>query len=140
MNNLVNHSTLNTMSNLTLTRRIKSLITSFMVFIGLFAFSIDGAAQSYPIASINSQGIIQLPLNQPLSENYLFDLNGVNTEDQVQLINFLSSKNNANFTFRYKPSENKGILILSLKANPSRTTTDWNSLLMSHCSQNPIKQ
>ncbi len=125
------------MNNLTLR---KSLSTFLLSALALILFSFDAAAQSYSNATINSQGIIQLPLDQPLSENYLFDLSGVNTSDQVELINFLSGKNTANFTFRYKPSENKGILILSIKANPGRTVADWNALLLSHCSQNPIKQ
>lgn len=128
------------MNNLSLTRRAKCFISAMFVFVSLIASSIEGAAQSYPTAAINEQGVIQLPVNQPLAENYFFDLSGVNTQDQNELINFLSSKNNADFTFRCKPSENKGILILSLRSNPNRTVAEWNSLLMTHCTQNPIKQ
>lgn len=108
----------------------------FMLLASLFSFS------QTPLltATINEQGILQLPADQELMEMYEFSLASLNFPTDEALIDFLSTKSSEYFIIRPNTGEGKGVLVLKLYDQPEWTADDWNAHLALVCNEHPIKQ
>jgi hypothetical protein len=107
------------------------------ILLGLLAVN---SANAQATASLNEQGIIQLPTNEPLSATYKFDISSLHFSNDQELIDFVSAKVSPNFQLRALPSQGKATLMLKLAVQPSWTVADWNAHLASVCAANPVRQ
>jgi len=107
------------------------------ILLGLLAVN---SANAQATASLNEQGIIQLPTNEPLSATYKFDISSLHFSNDQELIDFVTAKVSPNFQLRAVPSQGKAVLMLKLAVQPSWTVADWNAHLASVCAANPVRQ
>lgn len=107
------------------------------ILLGLLAVN---SANAQSAASLNEQGIISLPANEPLSAVYTFDISALHFSSDQELIDFVGSKVSANFQLRALPAQSKAVLMLKLSVQPSWTVADWNAHLASVCAANPVRQ
>lgn len=96
------------------------------------------SAQSYPMATLTEDGILQLPVGEPIVEKYIFDLSAMEFESTEEMVEFLSTKSGDSYLVRAIPHLGQGILMLNCNSKENWTCTEWNSHLANQCLQLPI--
>lgn len=110
----------------------------FMVMLMLFSFSVH--AQSLPVATLNTEGILSLPTNQVLSDTYGFDASAFSFETDAALFAFFDALNNDTFLIRVNPETMEGHLMLITKNRSNWSVEQWNETLLERCEARPIRQ
>ena len=114
------------------------VIKAICVSILLFFISASGFSQSYPTATVSSNGILQLPTAEPLANTYTFDLSYLTFSNEEAMTNFLRVRCTDDIIFRAFTSENKGIVSLQRKQHPTWTVADWNAAIESALANQPL--
>ncbi len=128
---------------LTLSRKnagdVKTALLGFLLILGMTLFGLSSMAQSLSIASLDAEGVIQLPINQPIASNYSFDASALSFESNAALFRFFDALNNDTFLIRVNPENMEGHLMLRTKNRSSWTVEQWNDALRQHCEARPIR-
>jgi hypothetical protein len=114
------------------------VIKAICVSILLFFISASGFSQSFPTATVNSNGILQLPTTDALATTYTFDLSFLTFSSEEAMTDFLRVRCTEDIVFRAFTSENKGIVSLQRKKHPNWTVADWNAALQSALANQPL--
>jgi len=103
-----------------------------------FLSSTNLSAQNYPLATLTEEGILQLPVGEPVAEKYVFDLSALDFESSEEMVEFLSTKSGDSYLVRAIPHLGQGILMLNCNSKENWTCTEWNSHLSNQGLQLPI--
>jgi hypothetical protein len=124
--------------DLRLNSRSKQLLMMFTLLFGGVLFSSEITAQSKPVATLSSNGVLQLPTNLPLSSSYQFDISAMQFATEKDAVEFFAGKQYADMTVRPNFSLNKAIVMLDLSKYPSWTVQQWNAHLSSVTAAQPL--
>ena len=124
--------------DLRLNSRSKQLLMMFTLLFGGVLFSSEITAQSKPVATLSSNGVLQLPANLPLSSSYQFDIAAMQFATEKDAVEFFASKSYADMTVRPNFSLHKAVVMLDLSKHPGWTVQQWNALLSSATAAQPL--
>lgn len=125
-----------TKGTLSWTQIIATLLGIFLLLI-----TANSNAQSAQLtsATLSDKGILQLPMNQPLTSTYTFDLSKYKFGSSEEMLEFLSTKSGNDYFVRAQTENKLGILVLDLNAHPGWTLAEWNKYLADSTRLKPIK-
>ncbi|MFM9983741.1 MAG: hypothetical protein ACKVOK_00815 [Flavobacteriales bacterium] len=132
-----NQMTIGTL-DLRLNSRSKQLLMMFTLLFGGVLFSSEIMGQSKPVATISSNGVLQLPTNVPLAGSYQFDITSMQFANESDAVEFFASKQYADMTVRPNFSLNKAVVMLDLSKHPGWTVQQWNAHLSSVTAAQPL--
>ena len=78
-------------------------------------------------AELTKTGIIQLSLNEPLSDSYEINISDLKFKSETEAVAFFSNYNGDGFFMRPVFHQNIAIVYLQLKENPDRSVAEWNA-------------
>lgn len=116
-------------------KRLLMLVT--VLFAGMF-ISTEVMAQQKPTATLNANGVLQLPANVPLAPAYVFSMSSFGFANETAAAQYFSSKSYNSFFMRPNYSQNKVVVMLDLTTHPGWTVTQWNNLLNSQTTATPL--
>ncbi len=123
---------------------VKTFFYSLLLSLFMVASQSDVIAQNatleMPVATLNADGILQLPANQPLAPKYTFDLSSFSFANDAEMVEFLSEKSGDAYIVRAIPHLNKGILSIQCDQHQNWSCSEWNAHLSQQCTLKPIKQ
>ncbi|MFN8864783.1 MAG: hypothetical protein ACK5W1_10740 [Flavobacteriales bacterium] len=119
--------------------RSPMLLTLGTLFLVLFSAG-AASAQNFPTAGLTPGGVIQLPANQPVAENYFVDISHLNFSSEEQMMKSVCNMSGDGYVLRALPHLDKAMLMLEQRAHPTWTCTDWNGLLYAKFSATPLTQ
>lgn len=109
-----------------------------LLFILLTASLAYGQMDAYPKATLNAQGIVQLPLDQELGRTYVIDLEGMAFDTEIEMVEFFSGFSDELFLYRALPGQQKAVLMLRTDARQEWSIAEWNNRLRECCEQKPL--
>ena len=124
--------------DLRLNSKSKQLLMMFTLLFGGVLFSSEIMAQSKPVATLSSNGVLQLPTNLPLAGSYQFDITSMQFATENDAVQFFAGKQYADFTVRPNFNLNKAIVMLNLSQHPSWSVQQWNAHLSSVTAAQPL--
>jgi hypothetical protein len=111
-------------------------MSALLLFAGIF-MSVEMMAQR-PQATLNGNGVLQLPTNIALADSYEFSIASLNFQNEDQAIEFFRLKSHQEVSFRVNLSQQKAFVYLNKKAHPSWTLTEWNNILHTKTTSAPL--
>jgi hypothetical protein len=116
------------------------LLMFFFVGSFLVAPGSVGAQIEMPNAELTSDGIIQLPVGQPLNATYLIDMSHLSFSSDEEMMAFFASRAGENYFVRAIPHLNKAIVHVQSQKNPNWNVDQWNAHLATETAVRPIKK
>jgi hypothetical protein len=119
----------------------QSRTAAMILFSGVLFLTLqthNSYGQDYAFASVSDDGILQLPLGEPLSSAYLVDVSSHSFSSEDEAMVFLKSKSGERFFFRPSGDLSMAVLFLNLEDVPAWTPVEWNAHLHAVFSANPF--
>jgi|LakMenE01Jun11ns_1017448.scaffolds.fasta_scaffold9702612_2 hypothetical protein len=121
-------------------RKLKGLSIIILTFVFLAFFEYSAAAQVRPTATLNNQGVVQLPIDKPISTHYEFDLSQHGFKTDAEMLEYLSTKSEVDYFVRANTETKKAILVLDRSQHPDWTIEQWNQHLQNKTSNKSFKK
>jgi hypothetical protein len=118
----------------------KGIIILIMTFFLIAAFEYKASSQARPAATLNSQGVVQLPTDKPVGTHYEFDLSQQGFKSDAEMVEFLSTKSGTDYFVRANTETKKAILVLDRTQHPDWNVQQWNQHLQSKTSEKSFKK